>query len=113
MSPLEYFLEVTFSDRDEQLWDALTRTLGLVDCETLAQAIALKDFFCQHPDVDGVEAYVQTSESSPYLLLSTFSERTKLAQHQRDRFTEAIEILGDDNRAIEEWLFMETTGDEY
>lgn len=113
MSPLEYFLEVTFSDRNEEQWDALTRTLGLVDCETLAQAIALKDFFCQHPDVDGVEAYVQSSESSPYLLLSTFSDRQKLAHEQRERFAEAIEILGDDSRAIEEWLFMETTGDEH
>ncbi len=109
---IRYFAEVSFRDDDNDIWDALTRCLGLVECETLTQAFALHHFFEIHPLVAGVETFIQTSESHPYLLLTTYPERMSQANVQRARLEEAIAILGANSSGLTEWLFMETTGDE-
>ncbi|MFN4278742.1 hypothetical protein [Thermosynechococcus sp.] len=110
---MRYFVEVSFRCDDEAIWDTLTRYLGFVEAKMLSQAIALHHFFEIHPLVAGVETFVQSSESKPYLLMTTYAERISKANVQRSRFQEAVSILGENSSGLAEWLFMETTGDEY
>ncbi|AHB88842.1 hypothetical protein NK55_07770 [Thermosynechococcus sp. NK55a] len=110
---MRYFVEVSFRCDDDAIWDTLTRYLGFVVAETLDQAMTLHHFFEMHPVVSGVETFVQSSESQPYLLLTTYPERISKANVQRSRFQEALAILGEQSSGLAEWLFMETTGDEY
>ncbi|WP_448524533.1 hypothetical protein [Parathermosynechococcus lividus] len=109
---IRYFTEVSFRDDDNDVWDALTRVLGFVESETLEQAIALHHFFEMHPLVCGVETFIQSSESCPYLLLTTYAERISQANVQRSRLEEAIALLGANSAGLDEWLFMETTANE-
>lgn len=110
---MRYFVEVSFRCDDEAIWDTLTRHLGFIEAKTLNQAMTLHHFFEIHPLVAGVETFVQSSESQPYLLMTTYPERISKANVQRSRFQEAISILGENSPGLAEWLFMETTGDEY
>ncbi|WP_297053812.1 hypothetical protein [Thermosynechococcus sp. M55_K2018_012] len=110
---MRYFVEVSFRCDDEEIWDTLTRHLGFIEAKTLNQAMTLHHFFEIHPLVAGVETFVQSSESQPYLLMTTYPERISKANVQRSRFQEAISILGENSPGLAEWLFMETTGDEY
>ncbi|WNC59531.1 hypothetical protein RHJ80_08575 [Thermosynechococcus sp. QS41] len=110
---MRYFVEVSFRCDDDAIWDILTRHLGFVEAKTLEQAMALHHFFEMHPLVSGVETFVQSSDSQPYLLMTTYPERISKANVQRSRFQEAMSILGEHSPGLAEWLFMETTGDEY
>ncbi len=110
---IRYFTEVNFRDDDSDVWDTLTRFLGLVESDTFAQAIVLHHFFELHPFVCGVETFVQSTDSAPYLLLTTYRERISQANVQRSRLQEAIAVLGANSSGLTEWLFMETTGDEH
>ncbi|XFA73664.1 hypothetical protein RYO59_001913 [Thermosynechococcaceae cyanobacterium Okahandja] len=113
MMGIRYVTEVSFRDDDREIWDALTRFLGIVESDTLTQAMALQHFFESHSLVLGVETFVQASDSPPYLLMTTYPERMRQANVQRGRFQEASSVLGAHSRGLAEWLFMEATGDEY
>lgn len=109
----QYFVEVTFTDADEVVWDHLTRSLGLVECYTQPQAIAVAQFFADHPLVELATVLIETESEAPRPIWSSDVKTRQKYQHAERQRQEAIDILGEDSQGFQEWLVRDGEGDEY
>ncbi len=108
----QYFVEVTFTDKDEAVWDHLTRSLGLVECYSEPQAIAVAQFFADHPLVELATVLVETDSEAPRPIWSSDAQTRQKYQHAERQRQNAIDIFGEDSPAFQEWLVSEAECDE-